>query len=315
VKSHTLTDSPSDSLEERQYIASKAISKCPEVEVLIEGVPCYCLIDTGSEVTTVTESFFNQYLKECTVRDTTRWLKINAANSLQIPYIGYIEVDMQILGRPVNNIGVLVVKDCPPGSFSDNKKRVPGLIGSNVLKYIFESLYEVANQAFQNVIESDSSWNSAYNAYSAVHATCNNIESSSDDGHIGFVKLAGKSPVKIPANTSIAVKGTTKQLSEPYEALIETEVGGSLPNGLHIAPTFCTVVHGSVEVQVSNITNRDIWISKNQRIAEAFSASEVLPEVTVQYDSSGSPEIVFSSQCSAENLILTLSILVISLMK
>ena len=207
---------------------------------------------------------------------------------------------MQILGRPVNNIGVLVVKDCPPGSFSDNKKRVPGLIGSNVLKYIFESLYEVANQAFQNVIESDSSWNSAYNAYSAVHATCNNIESSSDDGHIGFVKLAGKSPVKIPANTSIAVKGTTKQLSEPYEALIETEVGGSLPNGLHIAPTFCTVVHGSVEVQVSNITNRDIWISKNQRIAEAFSASEVLPEVTVQYDSSGSPEIVFSSQCSAE---------------
>ena len=45
-------------------IFNKTVGKCPEVEVLIEGQPIKCLIDTGSQVSTVTETFFRTLLKE-----------------------------------------------------------------------------------------------------------------------------------------------------------------------------------------------------------------------------------------------------------
>ena len=54
-----LTDSPLS----RSEVLQRAVGKCPEMTVSIEGMPCTCLIDTGSEVSTVTESFFNNLLQ------------------------------------------------------------------------------------------------------------------------------------------------------------------------------------------------------------------------------------------------------------
>ena len=44
----------------------RAVAACPEVEVLFQGIPINCLIDTGSQVTTITESFFRR-LTDCFV--------------------------------------------------------------------------------------------------------------------------------------------------------------------------------------------------------------------------------------------------------
>lgn len=60
------------------------------------GVMVPCLVDTGSMVSTVTESFFLEHfapwgadrLQSC------HWLRLQAANGLAIPYIGYLELDV-----------------------------------------------------------------------------------------------------------------------------------------------------------------------------------------------------------------------------
>lgn len=54
-----------------------------------------CLVDTGSMVSTVTESFF---LKHFAPWGTDRlqschWLQLRAANELAMPYIGHPELD------------------------------------------------------------------------------------------------------------------------------------------------------------------------------------------------------------------------------
>jgi len=36
---------------------------CPHLEVVMEGVKVPCLIDTGSMVSTITESFFQKHLE------------------------------------------------------------------------------------------------------------------------------------------------------------------------------------------------------------------------------------------------------------
>uniref|UniRef100_A0AAV2LUL2 CCHC-type domain-containing protein n=1 Tax=Knipowitschia caucasica TaxID=637954 RepID=A0AAV2LUL2_KNICA len=43
------------------------------------------------------------------------WLELTAANGFDIPYVGFIEMDVTVFGQVVPNRGILVVKD-PPGT-------------------------------------------------------------------------------------------------------------------------------------------------------------------------------------------------------
>ncbi len=88
------------------------ISSCPHLVAVFGGVSVPCLVDTGSMVSTITESCFRrdiapgeQELKMC------HWLQLRAANGLEIPYIGYVELDIELCGCLVPKCGVLVVRD------------------------------------------------------------------------------------------------------------------------------------------------------------------------------------------------------------
>ncbi|XP_077944044.1 uncharacterized protein LOC144388217 [Gasterosteus aculeatus] len=103
------------------------------------GVKVPCLIDTGSMVSTVTESFFQKHfepwgqerLKACS------WLQLRAANGLSIPYLGYLELDVELCGKLVSLCGILVVKD-PPGNAS---LQAPGVLGMNVIQKCYQELF------------------------------------------------------------------------------------------------------------------------------------------------------------------------------
>lgn len=72
------------------------IGVCPTVDVFVGDVQVNCLLDTGSNVSTVTESFFNKHfrasLKHC------EWLSLSAANGLNISFLGYFERDVHAFG-------------------------------------------------------------------------------------------------------------------------------------------------------------------------------------------------------------------------
>lgn len=88
------------------------IGECPIVEVNIGGLTVPCLLDTGSMVSTITEDFFIEHFQskgEAKLRQCN-WLQLKAANGLGIPYIGYLELDVDILSKTLSRMGVLVVK-------------------------------------------------------------------------------------------------------------------------------------------------------------------------------------------------------------
>lgn len=66
------------------------VSACPYMKVLMGGVWVPCLVDTGSMVSTITESSFREHLESCGLDRlwSCNWLKLSAANGLAIPYIG-----------------------------------------------------------------------------------------------------------------------------------------------------------------------------------------------------------------------------------
>ena len=86
--------------------------------------PCLGLLDTGAQVSTITESFYHHHLFNTAVIDTSSIIHITAANRLAIPYIGYIEVDIEIWGRTFPKMGFLVVIRCKESSSCQKKGRV-----------------------------------------------------------------------------------------------------------------------------------------------------------------------------------------------
>lgn len=92
------------------------MSSCPHVNVSIDGVQVSCLVDIGSMVSTVTDNFFLQHFQSWGQErlQSCNWLTLRAANGLAIPYVGYLELDVDLCGISVPQCGVLVVKD-PPG--------------------------------------------------------------------------------------------------------------------------------------------------------------------------------------------------------
>ena len=116
-------------------IIENAVGNCPEVKIKLGGVDVGCLIDTGAEVSTITESFYKEFLAQGReVIDVTSYIKISASQGLEIPYVGYVELQLTALSHTFNGLGFLIVKDPVSTPIQLRKERVPGVLGSNVLR-------------------------------------------------------------------------------------------------------------------------------------------------------------------------------------
>lgn len=101
-----------ESLTKERFLEN-AVGKCPVVNIEIAGIPLKCLIDSGSNVSALTESFFRKHPhgEDDNIHNTTKWLKITAANKLPLPYLGYVELDIQVMGVTLPECGFLIIRD------------------------------------------------------------------------------------------------------------------------------------------------------------------------------------------------------------
>ena len=72
----------SKNLLTKERFLENAVGKCPEVDIQIGGISFRCLLDTGSNVSTLTERFFRDHLHGEGEDMRTKWLRITAANKL-----------------------------------------------------------------------------------------------------------------------------------------------------------------------------------------------------------------------------------------
>lgn len=121
----------------------RLLGKCPTVEITIGGVTVACLLDTGSMVTTITQQFYEQYLQPQFQfqLQPCQWLKLKAANGLDIPYLGYLETTIGILGKTLPKMGILVVKNSSDPAIQSRREQVPGLLGINVISSCYHELF------------------------------------------------------------------------------------------------------------------------------------------------------------------------------
>ncbi|CAG2217557.1 unnamed protein product [Mytilus edulis] len=255
VKSPIVDDNHMDSIQ-----ADRLVGKCPTVSAYVAGFKVNCLVDTGSTVTTVTESFYNRFLRRCTDLQTDITFNLKGANGTCIPYIGYVEVDIDIMGQRLLNRGVLIVKD-PIDSYTRiRKENVPGLLGMNVISLCKKLLQEdYGNQYSEQVTEIAENFK-----LRELFKACDKNEHCNT---IGFVKLCSNSPVRIPANSVIILNGTGPNLPRLYDAVVEPlHTSGHLPSTFIVVHTFVTVRNGRLTFRVANIGDDDIWLAPRTRV-------------------------------------------------
>ena len=116
-----------------------AVAKCPKVCISALGIQIPSLLDSGSEVTLLQQSYFDQHIlskiKLATGEkaDAHCLFKLTVANDEQMPIKMYTEIDLTFLGLKVLKVHVLIAEEPNQVLDKNHHTRLPGIIGWNLI--------------------------------------------------------------------------------------------------------------------------------------------------------------------------------------
>jgi transposase InsO family protein len=250
------------------------IGTCPYIEVTLGGVTMNSLLDSGSEISTITESFYYEHLSEVSkIEDSTKWLSITAANNLPVPYIGCITTNIQICGVTLKDIGLLVIKD------TARKADKPGVVGCNILRRLYK--YSKDSGKLPTFGKEFPELATVFHAWQQeMH-----LEDVADEDKgkpLGYIKLA--ETITVPPLTALTVKGTARYMKQTSTVLIDQSDTVSLPVGIMVSPCFSELKNGTTKLQVRNYSSVPVKLHKRGRIAEMHTGEQYMPEAAMQLE-------------------------------
>ena len=113
------------------------VGEANECEMTVQGKETLGLSDSGSQVSSMSQSFFNENFEAEDLMPLDDLLHVTAAGGHDLPYHGYVLVDLAFGGKSYGDFPLLVVDD------TAYNVRVPLLIGTNVLRKIKENLLSI----------------------------------------------------------------------------------------------------------------------------------------------------------------------------
>lgn len=233
--------------------------KCT-AQLIVEGNRVNCLLDTGSQVTTIPLSFYQDYLSNHPMKSLESLLEVEGANGQSVPYLGYVELTLTF---PKEFLGVkaevttlaLVVPDV---------MHVPQvLVGTNSL----DALY--ANHAQEN----QGNVNPAFIGYRAVLKILDVRHKQMNTEVLGCVRLEGATPKVVSAGSVAVLDGVVHLSCCPTDNLttLEQPAMSSMPGRLLLASGLYSLPAKrsfNLPVLVRNDTQNDIAVPPKAVIAE-----------------------------------------------
>ncbi len=209
----------------KERFLERAVGQCPEVEISIGGKSVKCLLDTGSNVSTLADSFFREHLhgEDRDMHSTSKWLRITAANKLPLPYLGYVELDIQVMGVTIPGCGFLIVRDQKD---EEPDHSPPCILGMNIAQRCKQLILAEFDSALAGALDSD--WR---DAFSMVHG-------EALTGANSTVRIAGRYRTRVPAASVATVQARASKKLPMTKGVIMLEPGAmALPGGLVLVPT------------------------------------------------------------------------------
>ena len=236
-------------------ISERLIGKCPVQTITLQDKDVLAVLDTGSEVTTVTESWFKNNFPEKTLKEVG-WLKLKTSNGLEIPYVGIAEMSVTLLGWTCASALMLVVKDSKDAATRERKEKCPVLIGMNVLQKFVKSI--------QNT------------ECSSKLPTCLQALVREVQGQVtslrGHARVAGQENVLVPAESLITLSITGPRAEKP---LMAERPPTGLPASLMVVPTLVSGNDDVRYIRIANLGEENVVLHPKSVVAELHSVDSV----------------------------------------
>ncbi|MCU7801000.1 MAG: retroviral-like aspartic protease family protein, partial [gamma proteobacterium symbiont of Lucinoma myriamae] len=236
-----------------------------EIDVQVNGVDCKALLDTGSTVTTISEQFYDNYLSNVTIKPLESILTIECADGQNLPYKGYVEVELCVSGIENSQIITCLALIVPKSNYNS---KVPLLLGTNVLSMFLDMCKQKYGDKMLQDAQLFTPWFLCFRTMLLQEK-----ELKRHKNVLGYVKSAESKSIIIPPDTTKVLAGCIDKGLKYHTtcALLQATTGSVLTNDLDVCPTLITYDgHGKglVDVHVSNITTRTVNVQPNGLLCE-----------------------------------------------
>ena len=238
--------------------------ECPTTTCTIQGIPVSALIDTGSEVTTITEAWASQHLRHLPREDC--FVKLRAVNGAEVPYSGISMVDLRVFGHHCPAVPALIVKDPTEPHTQSRKKQLPVLLGMNVLGPCIQKAPPSLPPCLQ-----------------ALHLATKTPPQSA------IVRTFSCSRISAYSIATIRVSG-----SNNLSPALASPLSSPLPHGLVLIPTLVDSSPSNKYVRVANLSPEDVLLPKRRQIA-VLEVADILQEADGPQVTLGVNEITVSA--------------------
>ena len=234
-------------------IPDNLIGNSPEVKVTVDKIECIALADTGSQVTTMSNTFFTEQFPTTELHSLQSLVRIESVSGSSLPYNGYFVAQIKI---PLSakkcidqQIPIMIVPDTTYNS------KVPLLLGTNILLDLL-SFPDLELKPALRI------------ARQALQLTSRHLEKTQGV----FSNVYAMSDISVPAKSGVLTCGHTTIVIPIQQqiALIQEST-----SNISVLPAIVQVKSGSAEVPVEiiNDTNEDILVQRGKKIAELHQAT------------------------------------------
>lgn len=239
-----------------------------EAHVYLNDITCPCLIDTGAQVTIVTDTFHRAKLSHLPIQPLANILTTEGAGGHQVKYSGYVMMKVSFPEeldetRAYYPTPVLVA---PETAYT---KEIPLILGTNVLRRM-NNIPQLFNKKTK-VFDTTSLQHTFVTAYRSVM-----IPTSDPDGILGEVHPLNKTTI-LPGDTEhILVKTKPGSLQSPISVLVQSSE--NIPRGLLVKEGVVTMSPaGRIRIPVVNTSPKPITLNKHATIADVIVPENVIP--------------------------------------
>ena len=268
------------------------IGSVPEAKVAVNGIETTALLDTGATISTVSETFYKEYLQHLPIHPVQDILRIECADGSPLPYSGYIEVDLVAPcvseeSAPILPSLLLVV---PGNSYS---QRVPLLLGTNVLEPLMQRTRNAHGSKFLQNASLQVPW---YLSFRCISVQEKDLQRNHN--RLGVVKSALQEPVYIKPNSSATITSFVDHPLDykPTSAMMQPLLNDRLASLVDIFPTvvnFQGKKTGLVDVKVDNLTTQTVVIPSRATLCELQPVTRLLSKPREE-DSEATADAVLS---------------------
>ena len=228
-----------------------------ESVIKLDGIPALSLLDTGSQVSCIAESFYKDKMSHIAIQPLTTLLQVEGVGGNLLPYSGVIEVEMtfpsRVLGEAKTLNGLLLVT--PDTSYN---ARCPILLGTNVITNCLKF-----HENFLNEPSLPQAWKVAF------QCMVSNVKEMSKS-----VDVKTENSFRIPSNSSCWVQCAIGDHCWDKQCLVmvHAEELTSVPGGILVTPMVHQVgtMEDKLSVLVTNCSDRTITVPAKAALGQAI---------------------------------------------